>query len=76
MSVSDIELVGLSQAGDKRAFGELVRRYQSLVYAVAFNVTGNANSSQERARRPRGRLAIRPKSQSSYERRLESSLSI
>ena len=37
----DTELALALQAGDDRAFDEIVRRYQGRVFAVAYRVTGN-----------------------------------
>lgn len=44
---SDAKLVAAAAAGDGRAFGEIVRRYQSLVCAVALSGTRNVALSEE-----------------------------
>ncbi len=43
----DAELVSFCLLGNQEAFRELVRRYQSLVCAVAYNATGNFAVSEE-----------------------------
>lgn len=45
--VSDADLVARSAAGDREAFGDLVRRYQSLVCSIAYNATGNLAQSED-----------------------------
>ncbi len=45
----EIELLHRSAAGDKEAFGLLVERHQTLVYAVAYSATGNMEKSEELA---------------------------
>ncbi len=37
----DFELVRASRDGDQEAFGELVRRYQGKIYALAYGMVGN-----------------------------------
>jgi RNA polymerase sigma factor (sigma-70 family) len=44
---SDIELLHASRAGHTEAFGRLVRRYQSLAWAVALGATGDPALSEE-----------------------------
>ncbi len=41
------ELVDLARAGDRQAYGELVERFQPVVYALALERTRNANEAQE-----------------------------
>lgn len=45
--IPDIQLVQAAQNGDAGAFGELVRRYQGLVYGLAYNVIGNFADAQD-----------------------------
>ncbi len=45
----EIELLRRSAAGDREAFGVLVARYQSLVYAIAYSATGSIEKSEELA---------------------------
>jgi RNA polymerase sigma factor (sigma-70 family) len=47
--VNEIELLRRSAAGDKEAFGLLVERHQTLVYAVAYSATGNMDKTEELA---------------------------
>ena len=47
MQASDVSLVQQSRAGDRDAFAEIVRRYQSLLCSVAFGATGNLATSEE-----------------------------
>ena len=44
---SDLELVFLSQQGDKAAFGQLVLRYQPMAQRLATRVIGNGDLAQE-----------------------------
>jgi RNA polymerase sigma factor (sigma-70 family) len=44
---SDTELVGAAASGDAQAFGEIVRRHQSLVCAIAYSGTGDLALSEE-----------------------------
>jgi RNA polymerase sigma factor (sigma-70 family) len=48
-ATSDEALWHASQGGDREAFGRIVRRYQSLVCALAYSRTGNLASSQDLA---------------------------
>lgn len=48
-SLHDAELIAQSLAGDRRAFGQIVGRYQSLVCALAFSATGNRSRSEDLA---------------------------
>jgi RNA polymerase sigma-70 factor, ECF subfamily len=41
------EMVHRAQAGDRQAYGELVRRFGSLVYAVAISRLGNPSEAEE-----------------------------
>lgn len=45
--LNETELLRHSAAGDREAFGVLVERYQSLVYAIAYSATGNTSTSEE-----------------------------
>jgi RNA polymerase sigma-70 factor (ECF subfamily) len=40
-------LVEFAQAGDRAAFGELARRFEGMVYAIAFRRLGNHSEAQE-----------------------------
>jgi RNA polymerase sigma factor (sigma-70 family) len=46
---NDAELVEQSLAGDRRAFGRIVARYQSLVCALAYSATGSRSHSEDLA---------------------------
>lgn len=46
---NDADLVNASLAGNRDAFGQIVRRYQSLICAVAYSATGNLNLSEDLA---------------------------
>lgn len=46
---ADSDLVARSLAGERSAFGMIVRRYQTLVCALAFSATGNVRRSEELA---------------------------
>src|SRR3954468_23435967 len=46
---SDAELVAATLAGDRRAFGRIVERYQRLLCSVAFSATGGVNQSEDLA---------------------------
>jgi len=46
---SDARLVRASQRGDQRAFGRIVRRYQSLVCTVTYSGTGDLSASEDLA---------------------------
>ena len=45
--ISEAELVARSVAGDREGFAELVRRYQSLICAIAYNATGSVSQSED-----------------------------
>ena len=47
MRATDAELVSLTRAGDNAAFGELVRRYQGLMYGLAYHRIGNFADAQD-----------------------------
>jgi RNA polymerase sigma factor (sigma-70 family) len=47
--VSESELLRASLAGSKEAFGVVVKRYQSLVCALAYSATGDIGKSEELA---------------------------
>lgn len=49
MFVTDAVLVERSLHGDRQAFGEIVRRYQSLVCSIAYSATGSLEVSEELA---------------------------
>ena len=40
-------LVGKAQAGDRRAFDELVARYRPRIYALALHMTGSASDADD-----------------------------
>jgi RNA polymerase sigma-70 factor (ECF subfamily) len=44
---SELSLVNAAQQGDRDAFGELVKRYESLVFAMALRRVGNYAEAQE-----------------------------
>jgi len=46
-SVTESELVAAARAGDAGAFGQLVEEHQSLVYSLAFRMTGNAEDAAD-----------------------------
>jgi len=46
---SDAELVALARAGDKRAFGELVERYQAMATRIALRMIAHAEIARELA---------------------------
>ena len=46
---SDADLVLLSAQGDRDAFGEVVRRYQSLICSITYSGTGNLATSEDLA---------------------------
>jgi RNA polymerase sigma factor (sigma-70 family) len=43
----EIDLIAASQAGDRQAFGELVRQHQRLVCALAFSGLGDVTQSED-----------------------------
>jgi RNA polymerase sigma-70 factor (ECF subfamily) len=43
----DLERLARARAGDRAAFGELVRRHQERVYRTAFHVTGNHSDADD-----------------------------
>lgn len=43
----DAGLISAAQAGDRRAFGEIVRRYQRAVYRVAYGLTRNGTDAED-----------------------------
>src|SRR5688500_7623800 len=47
--ISDADLVANSLAGDRRAFGAIVGRYQSLICSMAFSATGSLTQSEDLA---------------------------
>src|SRR5262252_2888050 len=49
MDSSDSELVTLSLAGNRDAFGWIVARYQSLLCSLAYSATGSLNQSEDLA---------------------------
>jgi RNA polymerase sigma factor (sigma-70 family) len=46
-ALDEAELLRHSAAGDREAFGLLVERHQTLVYAVAYSATGSMEKSEE-----------------------------
>src|SRR6516164_8829299 len=46
---SDSELVTLSLAGDRDAFGRIVTRYQTLLCSLAYSATGSLSQSEDLA---------------------------
>lgn len=46
---NDASLVAASLQGNREAFGSIVRRYQSLICALAYNATGNLSQSEDLA---------------------------
>ncbi len=46
-SIPDEVLVARSRRGDRAAFAEIVKRYQSLVCALAYSATGDLSTSEE-----------------------------
>ena len=46
---TDRELVTLARSGDKRAFGALIDRYQSMVFAIAKKMVANSDSAKDLA---------------------------
>lgn len=49
MEANDEELVNLCLSGDKNAFGELVTRYQGVVYGLAYHLVGNFEDARDLA---------------------------
>lgn len=49
MDWSDAELVALSLAGDRDAFGRIVSRYQTLLCSLAYSATGSLGQSEDLA---------------------------
>jgi RNA polymerase sigma factor (sigma-70 family) len=47
--IPDTELVALSLAGDRDAFGQIVSRYQALICSLAYSATGSLGQSQDLA---------------------------
>jgi RNA polymerase sigma-70 factor (ECF subfamily) len=47
MGLKDEELVNLCLSGDKDAFGELVMRYQNIVYGLAYRLSGNFEDAKD-----------------------------
>jgi RNA polymerase sigma-70 factor (ECF subfamily) len=48
-TLTDAELVGLSRAGDRQAFGELVRRYGEMVHATCRRLAGQGPDAEDLA---------------------------
>jgi RNA polymerase sigma-70 factor (ECF subfamily) len=44
---TETDLIGRAREGDTAAFGEVVRRYQSLVYATAFQILKDASLAED-----------------------------
>ncbi|MFQ6044624.1 MAG: RNA polymerase sigma factor, partial [Candidatus Poribacteria bacterium] len=49
MNTQDTELVLRALQGDKKAFGELVDKYQGVVYGLCFHLVGNFADAQDLA---------------------------
>lgn len=47
MALADLELIKRAQQGDERAFTNLVKQYESLVYSFAFKVCRNKERASE-----------------------------
>ena len=47
--LEDVQLVDRAQDGDRKAFSELVRRYQTAVYRVCYRILGNAHDAEDAA---------------------------
>ena len=47
--ISDAELVAATLAGDRRAFGRIVERYQRLLCSLAYSATGQLSQSEDLA---------------------------
>lgn len=47
LQLADEVLVGRCRTGDRDAFAEIVRRYQTLICSIAYSATGNLASSEE-----------------------------
>lgn len=47
MEINETELVSRSQKGDKRAFEELVRRYQRKVFGIAYGIVRDPESASD-----------------------------
>lgn len=47
MNDDEFGLIRAAQQGDEEAFGELVKRYQQRVYAIAYNMTGNHSDADD-----------------------------
>jgi RNA polymerase sigma factor, sigma-70 family len=49
LAPSDAELVAATLAGDRRAFGQIVERYQRLLCSLAYSATGQLSQSEDLA---------------------------
>jgi len=47
MEINDEELIDLCLSGDRNAFGELVTRYQRVVYGLAYQIIGNFEEAKD-----------------------------
>ena len=47
MQATDIQLIQLIRTGETAAFGELIRRYQGLVYGLVYHQVGNFTDAQD-----------------------------
>ena len=47
LDLETLDLVRLARAGDQHAFGELVMKYQSMVFATAFRRLRNRTTAAE-----------------------------
>ncbi len=43
----DTKLIAASKAGDKKAFGQLVKKYEQLVYSFSFKICRDKNKAEE-----------------------------
>jgi DNA-directed RNA polymerase specialized sigma24 family protein len=69
---SDSELVTLSLAGDRDAFGRIVTRYQTLLCSLAYSATGRFSQSEDLAQETHAIHAVRH-TQAAYRRNGEPS---
>ena len=43
----DLELIHRAQAGDKKAFGKLIKKYEKTVYSFAFKICRDKEKAEE-----------------------------
>jgi RNA polymerase sigma factor (sigma-70 family) len=46
-NITDADLINLSRSGDRKAFGQIVRRYQALVSGLAYAACGDLHRSED-----------------------------